>query len=122
MTGNAYSEHVKLTATMSPIQKNRALNDSFRRTARGGVVTISMGIHLLGRTEVDNIMKRLGGAEGDSSCDVDSEHENGEITVSNRLVYWEINYFNKELDDLSPDPTDTDQTRRFMTLMLDSEV
>jgi len=83
MTGNAHSEHVKLNATMSPMQKNRALNDSFRKTTKGGVVTISMGIHFLGRSEVENILKRLGASEGDGSCDDDSEHESGEITVSN---------------------------------------
>ncbi|MFZ3582894.1 hypothetical protein ACOI1H_12060 [Loktanella sp. DJP18] len=93
MTGNAYSGHVKLTATMSPVQKNRALNDNFRRTGNGGVVTISMGIHMLGRSEVESIMKRLGGQEGENSCDVDSEHETGEITVTNRHIFWEINYY-----------------------------
>lgn len=57
MTVNALSEPVKLTATMSPLQKNRTLNDHFRKTARGGIVSISWGIHMLGRAEVDTIMK-----------------------------------------------------------------
>ena len=87
MTGNAHSEHVKLTATMSPMQKNRALNDSFRKTTKGGVVTISMGIHFWGRSEVENILKRLGASEGDGSCDDDSEHESGEITVSRPRIH-----------------------------------
>lgn len=95
MTGNAQAEHVKLTATMSPLQKNRALNDHFRKTAIGGIVSISWGIHMLDRAEVDNIMKRLGGTEGDTSCDVGSEHDGGEITVSNRRTYCEIDYYNK---------------------------
>ncbi len=122
MTGNAQAEHVKLTATMSPLQKNRALNDHFRKTAKGGIVSISWGIHMLGRAEVDNIMKRLGGTEGDTSCDVGSEHDSGEITVSNRRIYWEINYYNKDFDDMSADPTNQDLTTRFMTLLLDSEL
>ncbi|MCF7698237.1 DUF3768 domain-containing protein [Loktanella sp. M215] len=107
---------------MSPMQKNRALNDGFRKTAKGGVVTISMGIHLLGRAEVEIIMKRLSGPDGDNSCAADSDHECGEITVSNRLIYWEINCYDNDLNDLSPDPTNPEQTKRFMTLMLDSEV
>lgn len=122
MTGNAQAEHVKLTATMSPLQKNRALNDHFRKTAKGGIVSISWGIHMLGRAEVDNIMKRLGGTEGDTSCDVGSEHDSGEITVSNRRIYWEINYYNKDFNDMSSDPTNPDLKTRFMTLLLDSEL
>ncbi|MDE4140960.1 DUF3768 domain-containing protein [Phaeobacter gallaeciensis] len=122
MTGNAHSEHVKLTTTMSPLQKNRALNDHFRKTANGGIVSISWGIHMLGRAEVDNIMNRLGGTDGDNSCDVGSEHDMGEITVNNRRIHWEINYYNKEFDDISVDSTNPDQTTRFMTLLLDSEL
>jgi hypothetical protein len=122
MTGNAYSEHVKLTSTMSPIQKNRVLNDNFRRAAKGGIITISMGIHMLGRSEVESIMKRLAGEEGENSFDTDGAHDAGEITVSNRRIYWEINCFNTDLDDVSPDSTNPDQTKRFMTLMLESEL
>lgn len=122
MTGNAHSEHAKLTAGMSPMQKNRALNDNFRKTAKGGIISISMGIHMLGRAEVDNILKRLGGSEGERSCDVASEHDAGEITVSNRSIYWEIYYYNKKFDDMSADPTNPEQTTRFMTLVLDSEL
>ncbi len=122
MTDNAHSEHVKLTATMSPLQKNRALNDHFRKTAKGGIVSISWGIHMLGRAEVDNIMKKLGSAEGDNSCEVGGEHDMGEITVNNRRIYWEINYYNKDLDDMSVDASNPDQTTRFMTLLLDSEL
>ena len=102
MTGNAHSKDVKLTETMSALQKNRRLNDDFRKTAKGGIISISMGIHMLGRSEVENIMKLLGGVEGDRSCDADSEHDAGEIIVSNRRIYWEINYYNKDLDDVSP--------------------
>lgn len=122
MTVNAHSELVKLTATMSPLQKNRALNDSFRKTAKGGVVVISMGIHLLGRAEVEIIMKRLAGDEGWRSCDADGEHNFGEITVSNRQIYWEVSYYNKDFDDFSPDSTNPDQTTRLMMLYLASEL
>ena len=122
MTVNALSEPVKLTATMSSLQKNRTLNDHFRKTAKGGIVSISWGIHMLGRAEVDTIMKKLGGVEGDSSCDAGSEHDNGEIAVNSRRIYWEINYYNKAFDDMSLDSTNPDQTTRFMTLLLDSEL
>lgn len=121
MTVNALSESVKLTTTMSPLQKNPTLYDHFRKTAEAGIVSISWGIHMLGRAEVDTIMKKLGGAEGDSNCDVGGELDNGEITVISRRIYWEINYYNKAFDDISLDSTDPDQTTRFMTLLLISE-
>ena len=67
-------------------------------------------------------MKKLGGAEDEGSCDVGSEHDNGEITVNSRRIYWEINYYNKAFDDMSLASTSPDQTTRFMTLVLDSEL
>ena len=121
MSESTLAERAKLNATMSPMQKNRALNDHFRKTGQGGIVTLSMGLHKLGQAEVDNVMKQLAGEKGDKSVEAGSEHDTGEIQVGNRTVNWEINYYNKELDDVSDNPTNPDQTTRFMTLLLSTE-
>lgn len=122
MTAHEQSESPKLTASMSAQQKNRVLNDHLRNTRKGGIISISLGIYMLGRTEVENILKRLGGPEGERSCETGSDHDSGEFLVNNRTVYWEINYYNKDFDDLSSDSTDPAKTTRFMTLLLDSEL
>ncbi|SLN44927.1 DUF3768 domain-containing protein [Ruegeria meonggei] len=121
MTDSKISSHVKLTADMSPAQKNQVLNDHFRKTGEGGIVMISMGIHLLGRATVDVIMKQLAGDAGDKSVEPGGEHDMGSIKVNNRTVEWEINYYNKDLDDESPDSTDPLQTTRHMALLLSTE-
>ena len=121
MSESTLAERAKLNATMSTMQKNRALNDHFRKTGQGGIVTLSMGLHKLGQAEVDNVMKQLAGEKGDKSVEAGSEHDMGEIQVGNRTVSWEINYYNKELDDVSDNPTNPDQTTRFMTLLLSTE-
>ncbi len=121
MTDSKISSHVKLTADMSPTRKNQVLNDHFRKTGEGGVVMISMGIHLLGRATVDAIMKQLAGDAGDKSVEAGGEHDVGSIKVNNRTVDWEINYYNKDLDDESPDSTDPQQTTRHMTVLLSTE-
>lgn len=79
MTDSKISSHVKLTADMSPTQKNQVMNDHFRKTGEGGVVMISMGIHLLGRATVDAIMKQLAGDAGDKSVEAGGEHDVGSI-------------------------------------------
>ncbi len=121
MTESTLSARAKLNATMSPTQKNRALNDHFRKTGQGGIVTLSMGLHKLGQAEVDNVMKQLAGDKGDRSVEAGGEHDMGEMQVGSRTITWEINYYNKELDDVSENPTNPDQTTRFMTLLLSTE-
>ncbi|NVO56040.1 DUF3768 domain-containing protein [Rhodobacteraceae bacterium B1Z28] len=106
---------------MSPAQKNQVLNDHFRKTGEGGVVMISMGVHLLGRATVDMIMKQLAGDAGDKSVEPGGEHDVGSIKVNNRTIDWEINYYNKDLDDESPDPTDPQQTTRYLAILLSTE-
>ncbi len=105
MSESTIAQRAKLNAAMSPAQKNRALNDHFRKTREGGIFTLSMGLHKLGQAEVDTIMRQLAGEKGDQSVDEGSEHDFGEILVGNRTVTWEINYYNKDLDNESTDPT-----------------
>jgi hypothetical protein len=121
MAESTFAERAKLNTTMSATQKNRALNDHFRKTGEGGVVTLSMGLHKLGQAEVANVMRQLAGQAGDESTEDESEHDMGEIQVGNRTVSWEINCYNKELDDISADSTNPQQTTRFLTLMLSTE-
>jgi len=121
MSESTLAERVKLNTTMSSLQKNRALNDHFRKTGEGGIVTLSMGLHKLGQAEVGNVMKQLAGEKGDKSVESGNEHDMGEIEIGNRTISWEIDYYNKELDDVSGNPTNPEQTTRFMTLLLATE-
>ncbi|MCG7520556.1 DUF3768 domain-containing protein [Ruegeria sp. Ofav3-42] len=121
MTDSTLSTRVKFTAGMSRTQKIQILNDHFRKTGEGGIVMISMGMHLLGRATVDTIMKQIGGEAGDKSYVPDDEHDYGTIEVNNRTVHWEIESYNKDLDDFSPDATDPKKTTRFMTVLLSTE-
>ncbi|WP_170411298.1 DUF3768 domain-containing protein [Ruegeria atlantica] len=122
MAGNGSISGANQSIAVSRVHKNRTLNDTFRKSGADGIVMISMGIHNLGRAEVDTIVKQLGGKVGDDSCEAGSEHDFGEIRVNNRPVHWEINYYNKDLDDDSPDSTNPEKTTRLMTLLLGSEL
>lgn len=59
MTGNAQAESAETQADPKTTQKIRQLNDEFRRTGRGGVTTITMGIHELGSKAVAEIRKAV---------------------------------------------------------------
>ncbi|UWQ31037.1 DUF3768 domain-containing protein [Leisingera sp. M523] len=107
---------------MSSAEKVRTLNDHFRKAGKGGVVMISMGIHLLGRATVDTIMKQLGGEAGDASIESDEDHDIGLLKVNSRIIHWEIDCYNKDFDDMSPDPADPEKTTRVMTVLLSTEL
>jgi hypothetical protein len=49
------------------------------------------------------------------------EHDFGSVTVAGHVVFFKIDYFDLDLRNHSPDPSEPAVTRRVMTLMLAEE-
>lgn len=49
------------------------------------------------------------------------EHDFGSVEYDGQTFLWKIDYYDKDLEGLSPNPEDPDQTVRVMTIMLASE-
>ena len=104
-------------------QRIRALNDQLRQSfARGGISVMTPGIAALGQEAVDRIIKTI--AVFDDFChanDPHEEHDFGSFEAEGHTIFFKIDYFDRNLKYLSPDPTDPAVTIRVITVMLADE-
>ena len=103
-------------------QRIRALNDQLRQNLSTGVAVMTPGIAALGRDAVDRIVKTI--AVFDDFChanDPHEEHDFGSFEAEGHTIYFKIDYFDRNLKYLSPDPTDPVVTVRVITVMLADE-
>ena len=100
----------------------RRLNDQLRITMTGGQVFITRGVEALGIMAVITIIQAIGQFDDFSSAnDPYDEHDFGAIKYGNIRILFKIDYYDKQLEFLSPDPADADVTTRVMTIMLAHE-
>ena len=104
-------------------QRIRALNDQLRQSfARGGISVMTPGIAALGQEAVDRIVKTI--VLFDDFChanDPHEEHDFGSFEAEGHTIFFKIDYFDRTLKYLSPDPTDPAVTIRVITVMLADE-
>jgi hypothetical protein len=100
----------------------RALNDELRQNLAGGVAVMTPGVAALGHEAVDRIVKTI--AVFDDFChanDPYEEHDFGSFEVEGHTIFFKIDYFDRNLKYLSPDPSDPVVTVRVITVMLADE-
>ena len=100
----------------------RALNDELRQNLTIGTAFITAGIAALGAEAVARIVKTI--AVYDEFChanDPHEEHDFGSFEAEGHTIFFKIDYFDRNLKYLSPDPTDPVVTVRVITVMLADE-
>ncbi len=98
------------------------LNDQARTTLTNCKLIITRGIDSLGAEAVDCILDLVKRFDDFSERnDPFSEHDFGAIEYEGNTVFWKINYFDLDLINQSPDPSDPHVTRRVLTIMLGEE-
>jgi hypothetical protein len=100
----------------------RALNDELRRNLPNGHAVMTTGIAALGAEAVARIVKTI--AVYDDFChanDPYEEHDFGSFETDGAVIFFKIDYFDKDLAYHSPDPTDPSVTERVITIMLAEE-
>ena len=99
-----------------------ALNDSFRRSFRGGHLVITSGVHAMGQSCVSAVLAKVRGFnEFTADNDPHREHDFGSFEHQGERFFWKIDYFDPDLDVGSDDPTDPNKTARVLTIMLAQE-
>lgn len=102
--------------------KVRHLNDQLRRTGAGGMVLMTRGIQALGPQKVASIVEAVRSFEDfDSDNDPYGEHDFALLSVGGVGVMFKIDYYDLDMEFLSPDPADPALTRRVLTILLADE-
>lgn len=101
----------------------RMLNDQFRRNGIGhGSILLTVGVQSLGEAAVCRLLSAIR-AFDHFSADNDpwEEHDFGAVVVDDQRVFWKIDYYDRSLEQGSPNPADPDVTHRALTIMLADE-
>src|SRR5262245_49784518 len=104
------------------VERIRGLNDAFRTTMSGGIVTMTAGVDALSSEIKANVMRRVCTfSEFTKENDPHSEHDFGSFTIDGSKFFWKIDYYDAAMEFGSEDPADPSKTTRVLTIMLASE-
>jgi hypothetical protein len=100
----------------------RALNDAFRRSFVGGTVVVTAGFESLPSDPRRSILARIRAFDNfDEDNDPHGEHDFGLIEDGDVRCFWKIDYYDSDMELMSPDPADAAVTTRVLTVMLAEE-
>lgn len=103
-------------------ERIRALNDALRNNGIGGRILLTSGIAALPATDGAAIMRAVTSfSDFNSDNDPHGEHDCAVLTAAGHRVIFKIDYYDRTMTYLSPDPSDPSRTCRVLTLMLSSE-
>lgn len=103
-------------------ERIRALNDVLRTTGIGGRILMTAGIAALPEAEAAAILNAVRTfTDFNPDNDPHGEHDCAVLTAAGQRVIFKIDYYDKAMTYLSPDPSDPKQTCRVLTVMLSSE-
>ena len=106
-------------------------NDAFRRSildnnpvaeAPQGQFVMTRGVAALGPDAQLDLIRRVAAFDGfDADSDPQGWHEMGVIKFDGTTVWFKLDLYDVDYTYDSPEPSDTTQTRRVLTLLLPSE-
>jgi hypothetical protein len=100
----------------------RALNDAFRRSFVGGTVVVTVGFGSLPLDRRRLILARIRASDNfNEDNDPHGEHDFGLIEDGDVRCFWKIDYYDSDMELMSPDAADPSVTTRVLTVMLAEE-
>ena len=103
------------------MNKIALLNDTFRRSFSGGKVTMTAGVYALpDMVKAEALKKAATFDDFNEGNDPYGEHF-GNFELCGRKFFWKIEYYDRDMQYGSEDPSDPEQTTRVMTVMLAEE-
>ncbi len=103
---------VQRTATI------RTKNDAFRSNLVGRRVVLTQGVNALAEHDRRTVLKAVQAFDDFSpGNDPYGEHDFGAVTVNDTVFFWKIDYYDRDLQNGSPDPADDAVTSRVLTIM-----
>lgn len=105
----------------------RELNDEFRTNGAQvslpmGRKTMTAGVKALGLCDVVTIAQRVMAFNAfNDANDPHGEHDFGSFDHNGEQIFWKIDYYSRDMERGSPDPSDPAVTCRILTVLLASE-
>jgi Protein of unknown function (DUF3768) len=110
------------STTVSKAERIRALNDAFRRTFIGGMVTITAGVEALPLDQRRSLLQKVRAFDAfTDDNDPHHEHDFGAVDEGGVRCFWKVDYYDRATELGSPDPTDPEVTTRVLTIMCADE-
>lgn len=97
----------------------QTLNDKFRKTLLDGKVMLTRGVLSLGQKAINEILQ--GVKTFNSKNDPYNEHDYGSFIYYGEKIMWKIDYYDRNLQFFSDDPSDVIKTIRVIIVMLAEE-
>lgn len=96
----------------------RELNDSLRKTFTGGQIALTSYVASMEPEDQEALLEKVRSFE-DFTPDNDpyQEHDFGKINLNGKSFFWKIDYYDKNLEYASPDPSNPKKTVRVLTVM-----
>jgi hypothetical protein len=100
----------------------RTLNDQLRRDFTFGLAYMTPGVAALGAAAAERIFRTIALFDDFSHAnDPHQEHDFGSFKAEGQTIFFKIDYYDKQLQMHSPDPSDPSVTQRVITIMLAEE-
>lgn len=100
----------------------KTLNDTFRQTFTGGRVMLTAGINSKSQDDIARILSKVRQFNHFTEANNPyNEHDFGSFDYKGEKIFWKIDYYDKNYQYLSEDPSNPNLTNRVMTVMLASE-
>ena len=100
----------------------RALNDTLRCRHVGGRIVFTRGIFALGSETLARMLAAIANFHAFSpDNDPYGEHDCAAMTVLGQRIIWKIDYYDRDFEIASPDPSNPEVTLRVLTVMLAEE-
>ena len=104
------------------IARIRALNDAFRNALLGGRLVVTAAVSELPEEILAAVIERMRNfSEFTEDNDPHGEHDFGSFTLGGDTFFWKIDYYDKDVQYGSEDPSDPSVTTRVLTLMFASD-
>jgi hypothetical protein len=108
--------------SQNSVARIQELNDAFRRSFFGGVVVVTTGFESLPADRRRLILSKVRAFDQfDKDNDPHGEHDLGVVNDGDVRCLWKIDYYDRDLELMSPDPADPSVTTRVLTVMLADE-
>lgn len=102
--------------------KIRDLNDLSRAAMSFRFIYVTLGVRGLGVEAAADALTRVRTFDAFSpDNDPWGEHDFGSFTLAGQLLFWKIDYYARDLEEGSPDPSNEELTSRVLTVMLATE-